>query len=177
MLPRGGVFLMWLFCVFMFSRRVLHAIPSEREGGAFKRIASHDSSPHHPPKKAPDWVPRWMRKRKAGSEEAEYSRLRICFALASLCKQRTPCGEQANQHPLGVAARDCLEKDFPHHPPKKAPEWVPRWMVGEAGFEPAKSWTTDLQSAPFGRSGIPPRRLAYYSMGTMACQLIFAKKS
>ena len=32
-------------------------------------------------------------------------------------------------------------------------------LVGEAGFEPAKSWTTDLQSAPFGRSGIPPYRL------------------
>ena len=30
------------------------------------------------------------------------------------------------------------------------------WLVGEAGFEPAKSLTTDLQSAPFGRSGIPP---------------------
>ena len=29
-------------------------------------------------------------------------------------------------------------------------------MVGEAGFGPAKSVTTDLQSAPFGRSGIPP---------------------
>ena len=31
-------------------------------------------------------------------------------------------------------------------------------LVGEAGFEPAKSVTTDLQSAPFGRSGIPPDR-------------------
>ena len=29
-------------------------------------------------------------------------------------------------------------------------------MVGEGGFEPPKSVTTDLQSAPFGRSGIPP---------------------
>ena len=29
-------------------------------------------------------------------------------------------------------------------------------MVGEAGFGPAKSVTTDLQSAPFGRSGLPP---------------------
>ena len=29
-------------------------------------------------------------------------------------------------------------------------------MVGEVGFEPTKSLTTDLQSAPFGRSGIPP---------------------
>ena len=31
------------------------------------------------------------------------------------------------------------------------------FLVGEAGFGPAKSVTTDLQSAPFGRSGIPPK--------------------
>ncbi len=30
-----------------------------------------------------------------------------------------------------------------------------RMVVGE-GFEPSKSVTADLQSAPFGRSGIPP---------------------
>ena len=29
-------------------------------------------------------------------------------------------------------------------------------VVGEDGFEPSKSKTTDLQSAPFGRSGTPP---------------------
>ena len=33
--------------------------------------------------------------------------------------------------------------------------YVP-FMVGEGGFGPPKSVTTDLQSAPFGRSGIPP---------------------
>ena len=32
-------------------------------------------------------------------------------------------------------------------------------MVGEGGFEPPKSVTTDLQSAPFGRSGIPPNNI------------------
>ena len=32
-----------------------------------------------------------------------------------------------------------------------------KWfLVGEDGFEPSKSKTTDLQSAPFGRSGTPP---------------------
>ena len=31
--------------------------------------------------------------------------------------------------------------------------------MGEGGFEPPKSVTTDLQSAPFGRSGIPPYEL------------------
>ena len=29
-------------------------------------------------------------------------------------------------------------------------------MVGEDGFEPPKSETTDLQSAPFGHSGTRP---------------------
>ena len=29
-------------------------------------------------------------------------------------------------------------------------------LVEEDGFEPSKSLTTDLQSAPFGHSGIPP---------------------
>ena len=29
-------------------------------------------------------------------------------------------------------------------------------LVGKGGFEPPKSLTTDLQSAPFGHSGIPP---------------------
>ena len=29
-------------------------------------------------------------------------------------------------------------------------------MVAGEGFEPSKSMTTDLQSAPFGRSGTPP---------------------
>ena len=33
-------------------------------------------------------------------------------------------------------------------------------LVGEGGFEPPKSETTDLQSAPFGHSGIPPYSLA-----------------
>ena len=31
-----------------------------------------------------------------------------------------------------------------------------RWWVGESGFEPLKAQLTDLQSAPFGHSGIPP---------------------
>ena len=32
-------------------------------------------------------------------------------------------------------------------------------MVEGGGFEPPKSTTTDLQSVPFGRSGIPPRMI------------------
>ena len=32
-------------------------------------------------------------------------------------------------------------------------------VVGEGGFEPPKALLTDLQSAPFGHSGIPPYAL------------------
>ncbi len=34
-------------------------------------------------------------------------------------------------------------------------------MVGEGGFEPPKASPTDLQSAPFGHSGIPPYLIVY----------------
>ena len=40
------------------------------------------------------------------------------------------------------------------------PDGVTVFLVEEGGFEPPKSVTTDLQSAPFGRSGTPP-----YSIG------------
>ncbi len=34
-----------------------------------------------------------------------------------------------------------------------------KYLVGEDGFEPSKSVTTDLQSAPFGRSGTLPKNM------------------
>ena len=34
-------------------------------------------------------------------------------------------------------------------------------MVEGEGFEPSKSKTADLQSAPFGRSGIPPKKWSW----------------
>ncbi len=37
--------------------------------------------------------------------------------------------------------------------------WALKVMVVGEGFEPSKSMTADLQSAPFGRSGTPPRGL------------------
>ena len=37
-------------------------------------------------------------------------------------------------------------------------------VVGE-GFEPSKSMTADLQSAPFGRSGTPPGYLMVPATG------------
>ena len=56
---------------------------------------------------------------------------------------------------------------------KRAPlTRYPLTLVGEGGFEPPKSVTTDLQSAPFGRSGIPPypKGKSYYIMNFRACQ-------
>ena len=39
-------------------------------------------------------------------------------------------------------------------------------LVGEGGFEPPKSVTTDLQSAPFGHSGILPYEVVWWSWWT-----------
>ena len=41
---------------------------------------------------------------------------------------------------------------------KKAPAIAGTFLVGEGGFEPPKPKATDLQSAPFDRSGIPPNK-------------------
>ena len=35
------------------------------------------------------------------------------------------------------------------------------FLVGDGGFGPPKSVTTDLQSAPFGRSGNPPKKWSW----------------
>ena len=37
--------------------------------------------------------------------------------------------------------------------------------MGEGGFEPPKALLTDLQSAPFGHSGIPPYSVSQRSRG------------
>ena len=48
-----------------------------------------------------------------------------------------------------------------------------RYLVGAGGFEPPKSLTTDLQSAPFGHSGTLPysvlqRQLLYHGQTEMS---------
>jgi hypothetical protein len=42
--------------------------------------------------------------------------------------------------------------------------FINSFLVGEGGFEPPKSLTTDLQSAPFGHSGIPPYEIVCLSV-------------
>ena len=47
-------------------------------------------------------------------------------------------------------------------------------LVGEGGFEPPKLKATDLQSAPFGRSGILPYSL--FQAGIIISQLALGVK-
>ena len=48
---------------------------------------------------------------------------------------------------------------------KNEPIFTNSFLVGEGGFEPPKSLTTDLQSAPFGHSGIPPYAILLFVGG------------
>ncbi len=67
---------------------------------------------------------------------------RSAKAIALLLSlQRTNC---VCSHPLFSSAK------------QKTPTWVSFVLVERDGFEPSKSVTTDLQSAPFGHSGISP---------------------
>ena len=55
------------------------------------------------------------------------------------------------------------------------PEPLPHILVEGDGFEPSKAQLTDLQSAPFGHSGIPRRcsRTEHYSTTPANVQCIF----
>ena len=55
---------------------------------------------------------------------------------------------------LSLYKKVCAPNILLHHA-KKTPIGV-FFVVEEDGFEPSKSLTTDLQSAPFGHSGTPP---------------------
>ncbi len=46
-----------------------------------------------------------------------------------------------------------------------------KMVVGE-GFEPSKSLTADLQSAPFGRSGTPPNCVKYLMVPATGIELV-----
>ena len=45
---------------------------------------------------------------------------------------------------------------FPAKKNTDRPEGQSVFLVGEDGFEPSKALPADLQSVPFGHSGIPP---------------------
>ncbi len=84
------------------------------------------------------------------------------FARPASGKQvfRPPGGECEPRVRSRKAAERVVRIRFPHQQ-GRAPFWRPPLLVGEGGFGPPKSETTDLQSAPFGHSGIPP-----YSVGS-----------
>ena len=70
------------------------------------------------------------------------------------------CGGTAGSYHIG-AKRNSRPQAADFHrksisPNKKSTLLGAFCLVGEDGFEPSKSVTTDLQSAPFGRSGILP---------------------
>ena len=56
-------------------------------------------------------------------------------------------------------------------------------MVEGDGFEPSKLKATDLQSAPFGHSGTPPRDAClkatstlYYKIWTLSSKILISKR-
>ena len=79
-------------------------------------------------------------------------RRRFC-TLPSLRERAPLCGANANQRTCRASA---LSEVGASPTTEKSLVFRRGSVVGEAGFGPAKSVTTDLQSAPFGRSGIPP---------------------
>ena len=49
-------------------------------------------------------------------------------------------------------------------------------LVEGEGFEPSKAEPTDLQSAPFDRSGTPPNETGHYYKILVSCQTTYDKK-
>ena len=80
----------------------------------------------------------------------------ICLpAGRPFCGSDTPLAYHSL--PLPFESTMCKKKTV-------TPDGVTAFLVGEGGFEPPKSLTTDLQSAPFGHSGIPPYEIVCLSV-------------
>ena len=56
----------------------------------------------------------------------------------------------------GLSLYKSIRSPHPPPPQKQPCKCKAVFVVEEDGFEPSKSLTTDLQSAPFGHSGTPP---------------------
>ena len=54
---------------------------------------------------------------------------------------------------------------------QNAPKKLQHHLVEGEGFEPSKAEPTDLQSAPFDRSGTPPNEAEHYRVLAFRCQL------
>ena len=81
------------------------------------------------------------------------SRQAKAFAFRFTCKQT--CLQAKERTTFSQAKRVSESSAIPHRKTKKTLQRV-SFVVGDGGFGPPKSVTTDLQSAPFGRSGNPP---------------------
>ena len=73
--------------------------------------------------------------------------------LARIAKRPAPKGGSWRNAPRGVNRAESTIPDIK----KKTPHCDVFFLVGRGGFEPPKAVPTDLQSAPFGHSGIFPR--------------------
>ena len=70
---------------------------------------------------------------------------------------------RTKKHATGMFFAACWPPSCSNPAPRKNPRHphgCRGFLVGEGGFEPPKSLTADLQSVPFGHSGIPPYSLA-----------------
>ena len=83
--------------------------------------------------------------------------------LHVLCSQATTTLAKRTNQILMQSIKGSPNHSSPHHKQKTQCFRIGSFVVGDAGFGPAKSSTTDLQSAPFGRSGNPP----YYGCRTL----------
>ena len=107
---------------------------------------------------------------KSGSLEPK--RFKRAFGDFSLTGKVTrPAGRNTSLSLLPGTKSLASEREISCCPPRQEPAFESTnkkirpplasrsYLVGEGGFEPPKSLTTDLQSAPFGHSGIPPYSL------------------
>ena len=83
------------------------------------------------------------------------TRVNFCHRLILASRERLT-GKRTNQ---SFAEQSLTESNYPLKQKNRHPLRMSVFLVGDAGFGPAKSLTTDLQSAPFGRSGNPPFKM------------------
>ncbi len=116
--------------------------------------------------------------------QTESTDLYVCSPISFVMQQLASWPGRGAVHRAVIHSR--AFRIHPRMPTKKETRKVSlfRWM-GEGGFEPPKAVPADLQSVPFGHSGIPPysvrfgsrRTLGYYSTPVRVCQEVSGKKS
>src|SRR5574340_352793 len=99
------------------------------------------------------------------------------MGIKPLCHHTTKTGAGEGNRTLVVSLEGfCSTIEL--HPPHPAllPSRIPaprqhlQLLVEGEGFEPSKAEPTDLQSAPFDRSGTPPNETSHYLEFSHYCQ-------